>query len=161
MKNRALGVDIGNVIIENRLNDKEQLDEKGYAELPVVDGSLEALKKLFLEFSGNVFLISKCTEWAQEQILSWLDTHDFYNKTGVNRDNIYFVRARHEKDAICKKLGITHFIDDRLEVLSHMIETVPNLILFQPDQDEINKFSQFLPKVIRVENWSEVVSKLK
>jgi hypothetical protein len=29
----ALGVDIGNVIINNRLNDLKKLDEKGYAGL--------------------------------------------------------------------------------------------------------------------------------
>ena len=161
MKNTALGVDIGNVIINNRLNDKEKLDEKGYAALPFVEGAFDALKELNTQFKNEVFLISKCTEWAQGQILNWLETHDFYTKTGISAKNVYFVRERHEKDAVCKKLGITHFIDDRLEVLSHMTETVPHLILFQPDQSEVDEFVKFLPKVTRVEDWEEVIKKIK
>jgi hypothetical protein len=154
---KVLGVDIGNVIIDNRLNTQSKLDEAGYSKLPVVGGAFENLKILTDYFHGEVYLISKCTEWAQEQILTWLTNHDFYSITGINPEHIYFVRERHEKDAVCQKLDVTHFIDDRLEVLSHMIESTPNLILFKPDQKEVQDFNEFLPKVKVVNDWVEVV----
>lgn len=159
----ALGVDIGNVIINNRLNDPEvnKVDEVVYAAFPPSEGVFEALKTLNKHFQGNVYLISKCTEWAQQQILLWLKAHDFYNRTGIKMENVYFVRQRHEKDIICRKLGLTHFIDDRLEVLGHMVESTPNLILFQPDDAEVKEFEQFLPKVIVANDWSDVLEKVK
>lgn len=159
---QALGVDIGNVIINHRLSDPNDktLHEERYSTIPATEGVFEALKNLNGYFNKEVYLISKCTEWAQEKILQWLKDNDFYNKTGVKLENIYFVRERHEKDAICRKIGITHFIDDRLEVLSHMIESTPNLFLFQPDQDEINEFEEFLSKVTITNNWDEVKNKI-
>ncbi len=159
---KALGVDIGNVIINNRLNDPEanKVDEAVYATFPPSDGAFEALKTLNDYFKGEVYLLSKCTEWAEVQILLWLKAHDFYTKTGVKEENVYFVRQRHEKDGVCRKLGITHFIDDRLEVLSHMVTSTPNLILFQPDEMEVKEFEQFLSKVSVANDWTEVINKI-
>jgi hypothetical protein len=159
---KALGVDIGNVIINNRFNDPEinKVDEEVYAAFPPSEGVFEALKTLNDFFNGEVYLLSKCTPWAEEQILKWLASHDFYAKTGIKENNVYFVRQRHEKDGVCRKLGITHFIDDRLEVLSHMIESTPNLILFQPDPEEVKKFEQFLPKVSVANSWNDVLKKI-
>ncbi|MCR4334114.1 MAG: hypothetical protein NUV47_00040 [Patescibacteria group bacterium] len=160
-KNESLGIDIGNVIINHRLTDKNDktLHEERYSTIPVAEGAFDAIKKLNDEkFHGNIFLISKCTPWAQEKILIWLKDNNFYSKTGVKPENIFFCRERHEKDKICSDNNITYFIDDRLEVLSHMINTVPHLFLYQPDQSEIDEYKQFLPKVTRVESWEEVTS---
>ncbi|MES2314630.1 MAG: hypothetical protein V4524_01685 [Patescibacteria group bacterium] len=159
---KVLGVDIGNVIINNRLNDPEvnEVDEAVYAAFPPSEGVFEALKILNDYFDGEVYLISKCTEWAQIQILAWLATHDFYNKTGIKPEHVNFVRKRNEKDAVCIKLGVTHFVDDRLEVLGYMVESTPNLILFQPDQVEMEEFKQFLPHVTVTNNWNEVVKQI-
>jgi hypothetical protein len=160
----ALGIDIGNVIINHRLTDKDDktLHEERYSTIPAAEGVYEAIKELNdRKFKGNIFLISKCTPWAQEKILVWLTDNDFYAKTGVKPENVFFCRERHEKDKICKDNNITYFIDDRLEVLSHMVETAPHLFLYQPDQAEIDEYRQILPKVTRVESWAEVLKKIK
>ncbi len=163
MENKqALGIDIGNVIIDHRLSDPSDktLHEERYSTIPASEGVFEAIKKLNTYFNGQVYLISKCTPWAQEKILAWLSDNDFYNKTGVDSKNIHFVRERNEKDTICRKLGITYFIDDRLEVLSHMIKSTPNLFLFQPDKAEIKEFKRFLPNVTVVADWKETLGKI-
>lgn len=163
-EDKALGIDIGNVIINHRLTDKNDttLHEERYSTIPAAEGAFEVIKKLNdEEFHGNIFLISKCTPWAQEKILLWLIDNDFYAKTNVNPENVFFCRERSEKDQICKENNIGYFIDDRLEVLSHMVETVPSLFLYQPDQEEVNEYVQFLPRVIRVETWEEIHQKLK
>lgn len=159
----SLGIDIGNVIINHRGTNKddETLHEERYSTIPASDGVFEALNELNKLFEGRVYLISKCTPWAQEKILQWLDDNRFYDKTGINPQNVFFVREREEKDVICRRSAITHFVDDRLEVLSYMIESTPHLYLFEPDESEVTEFKQFMPKVIRVENWKEVVSKIK
>lgn len=162
--NEVLGVDIGNVIINHRLTDKDDktLHEERYSTIPATEGVFSAIKKLNdVKFHDNIFLISKCTPWAQEKILAWLKDNGFYGKTGVKPENVFFCRERHEKDKICKDNNITYFIDDRLEVLSHMIETVQHLFLYQPEQAEIDEYREFLPKVLRVESWEEVLKSIK
>lgn len=163
MKKEHLGVDIGNVIINHRLTDKndETLHEERYSTIPSVENACESLKKLNDEkFHGEIFLISKCTPWAQEKILAWLKDNDFYAKTGIKPENVFFCRERHEKEKICRTNNINYFIDDRLEVLSHLVGKIPHLFLFQPNQAEIDEYRQFLDKVIRVESWSELVEKI-
>ncbi len=160
---QALGIDIGNVIINHRLVDKNDsvLYEERYSTIPASEGMYDSIKKLNNEiFHGNIFLISKCTEWAQTKILEWLKDNDFYEKTGVKPENVLFCQERHEKDKICRDNNIDYFVDDRLEVLSYMIENVPHLYLFRAEQAEVDEFKQFLPKVTRVESWVEVVEKI-
>lgn len=159
---QSLGVDIGNVIINHRLakTDDETFYEEQYSTIPCTEGAFEALKKLNEFFNGEVYLISKCTEWAEEKILAWFVDNDFYNHTGIKQENVYFVRKRDEKDLLCQTLGITHFIDDRLEVLSYMIESTSNLYLFQPDEAELKLFEKFLPKVNVVGGWEEVLNSI-
>ena len=155
----ALGIDIGNVIINHRLTDKNDttLHEERYSTIPAAEGVFEAVNTLNKKFESRVFLISKCTEWAEEKILAWLIDNNFYEKTGLNPKNVFFCRERHEKDRICKENNITYFIDDRLEVLSHMVNTAQHLFLYQPDSAEIDEYRQFLPKVAIVESWKEIL----
>jgi len=159
---QTLGVDIGNVIINHRLmkTDDETFYEDHYSSIPSTEGAFEALFKLNTHFKGEVYLISKCTEWAEEKILAWLSDNHFYAKTGIKPENVHFVRKREEKDILCRKLEITHFIDDRLEVLSYMVESTPNLFLFQPDEADLRKFEQFLLSVTMVNGWNEVLSNI-
>ena len=52
----------------------------------------------------EVYLLSKCTEWAQEQILLWLKAHDFYTKTGVKEGNVYFITLLENKISTINQL---------------------------------------------------------
>lgn len=162
MERDALGVDIGNVIIDVRKRDPEvtEVTEAVFASFPPTEGVFEALRTLHDYYHGKLYLVSKCTEWAEEQIRLWLEAHEVYAKTGISADHVYFVRERKDKDAVCQQLGIAHFVDDRLEVLSHMVGSTPDLILFQPDQEEVQQFAHVLPHVVVVQAWSEVVAHL-
>jgi hypothetical protein len=163
MKKQLLGVDIGNVIINHRLtdNDDETLHEERYSTIPAALGVYESLKKLNDEkFSDGIFLISKCTPWAELKILAWLKDNDFYQRTGVKPDKVVFCRERRDKETICMQNNITYFIDDRLEVLSDLVGKVPHLFLYQPDQAEIDEYRQFLPKVTIVKDWADVLKKM-
>jgi hypothetical protein len=158
----TLGVDIGNVIIDHRDTSKTDilLYTMRYSTIPSTEGVFDALKELQEKvFKENIYLISKCKPWAEPKILAWLKDNDFYQRTGISSDKVFFCAERSEKANICKEKGITHFVDDRLEVLSHL-ETVPNLFLFKPDCEEVEAFKEFLPKVKVVNNWNEVVKEI-
>lgn len=155
----VIGVDIGGVLISRS---DERTDTsffgKNYLESIEVEGAFNALKSL-----GNsgfeVHLVSKCGDEIQRKTRNWLSHHDFYKRTGVNESNIWFCKARNEKAAICANIGATHFVDDRLEVLSYLTN-VSNLFLFDATEKEVRKFQHALPMVTRVSTWSELLANL-
>lgn len=159
--NETLGVDIGGVIID-RINDGTDTSffSDNFLQTTAVPGVFQALRRLVDEkFGSQVYLVSKCGRRVQEKTLQWLDHHDFYNQTGISSDHIRFCKQRHEKAGICQELGITHFIDDRLEILGNLT-TVGNLYLFQPNSNEVRRFAHFLNRVKQVDMWDEILKEL-
>jgi hypothetical protein len=155
----TLGVDIGGVIID-RVNDgtRALFFSDDYLRTVAVPGAFDALRQLVEKrFGDKVFLVSKCGQGVQDKTLHWLDHHGFYDLTGIGSKRVHFCRERHEKAGICEKLGVTHFIDDRLEVLSHLT-TVGTLYLFRPRPYEVRQFARFLSRVKQVNSWKEIMA---
>jgi hypothetical protein len=122
---------------------------------PPTPEAFEVIPALVALFDGKVWIISKCGEYTQRKTLAWLDHHDFYRRTGVPRKNVRFCRERADKAIHCRELGVTHMIDDRLEVHSAIRDVVPNLYLFGPQDGEIPDW------VIHVADWPAVAAHLK
>lgn len=158
MDSETLGVDIGGVIID-RVNDGTDTSffSDNYLRTTAVPGVFDALRRLVEKrFGDKVFLVSKCGQRVQNKTLHWLDHHRFYGLTGIERDRVHFCRERHEKAGICEELGITHFVDDRLEVLGNLT-TVGTLYLFRARPEEIRRFAHFLNRVRQVNSWQEIL----
>lgn len=156
----TLGIDIGGVIID-RINDDTDTSFFGdnYLKTTAVPGALESIARLANDkFKDRIFLVSKCDEEIRKKTLKWLAYQKFYEITGVSQENVHFCFRRNEKAEICKKLGITHFVDDRLEVLGYLIDFVKNLYLFNPQDQEVEKWKNFLPYVTCVKSWNELVN---
>lgn len=157
-KQEILGIDIGNVITAGG----NEVFTPDFLTGPAMPGAFEAIKKLVEKFGrAHVWLVSKCGQQTETRTVQWLEHHGFFESTDVCRGHVIFCRKRHEKAPICERIGITHFIDDRLEVLSHMtfIDPPMKLYLFKPRPSEVEKFFRFLPHVIRVESWEAVLNK--
>lgn len=155
-----LGIDIGGVIMD-RANDGTDTSffSANYLQTTEVRGASEAIHRLVTErFGEDVFLISKCGVRVATKTLHWLDHRRFYATTGIKQEHVHFCRERHEKAGICEELGITHFVDDRLEVLSHLT-MVGTLYLFQSRLDEVHQFRQHLHRVHQVWSWKEILAK--
>ena len=152
-----LGVDIGGVIIEGASASADtSFFSDNYLMTPALPGAIEALRRLSDErFGENIFLVSKCGARTEQKTREWLAHHLVYARTGLAPERLHFCRKRQEKAPICRDLGITHFIDDRLEVLGYL-ETVPQRFLFRPWEEEVALHAVLLPQVTRVESWAEV-----
>jgi hypothetical protein len=160
-KKEALGVDIGGVIID-RANDGTDTSffSSNYLETTAVQDVFSAIRRLVEErFGDQVFLVSKCGQSVQEKTIDWLNHHRFFHQTGVVRHHVRFCRQRVEKALICQRLGITHFVDDRLEVLGHLTPLVSKLYLFQPRPGEVRRFPQALSQVRQVNSWQEILDR--
>lgn len=158
MKTNVLGVDIGGVIIDRVNNGADtSFFSDNYLRTTAVPGVFDALRELVEKrFGDKVFLVSKCGRKVQEKTMHWLDHNGFYDSTGIKHGHIHFCRERHEKAGICQRLSVTHFVDDRLEVLSNLT-TVGTLYLFQSRPDEVQRFARFLGMVKQVNSWQEIL----
>ncbi|WP_433201365.1 hypothetical protein ACQP1G_10190 [Nocardia sp. CA-107356] len=151
-----LGVDFGRVIQGAALPDggDDTVFLSGGIEAalatPPTDGAFEVLARLVARFDGQAWVISKCGPRVQERTLQWLDHQGFYQRTGVPSDNVRFCRKRADKAIHCAELGITHMIDDRLDVHRALRDVVPNRYLFGVQGADVPDW------VRHTATWSEV-----
>jgi len=131
-----LGVDIGRVIIGTAAlggqADTSFLsggDEAAMA-TPAARGAAEALGRLTEAFDGQVWLVSKCGPRIQARSRRWLRHQRFFDRTGIAESHLRFCRKRHEKRGHAEALGLSFFVDDRADVLRHLLGLVPHLYLF-------------------------------
>ncbi|MEV0245709.1 hypothetical protein AB0H76_03860 [Nocardia sp. NPDC050712] len=133
---QSLGVDFGRVIQGAALRPGEAdtvFLDGGFDEAmrtPPSPQAFEVLSRLVARFERRVWVISKCGPRVQQRTRQWLDHHEFYDRTGVPEGNVRFCRARAQKAGHCGELGITHMIDDRIEVHQALRGLVPHLYLF-------------------------------
>jgi hypothetical protein len=127
-----LGIDFGGVIIQ-------MVDRTGRTDTQFSDTFLatpprtEALLKigaLVEAFAGLVWIISKAGARTETLTREWLSAQKFFRKTGLTKTHLRFCRERPEKRQICAELGITHFVDDRIQIMQILRGTVSNLYLF-------------------------------
>lgn len=137
MKNSQprIGIDFGRVImcpVENGVQDTSFLGRSFSEAMKTTasTGAIECIGKLVERYQGRVFIVSKCGDSVENKTRGWLSHNEVYAKTGLSQEKVHFCKKRKDKAPICQRLGITHFIDDRADVLSHMVGIVPNLYLF-------------------------------
>ena len=158
MKN--LGIDVGGVIISRANDDTDTsfFSDNYLATTPEI-GAFESINAAFARYD-NIYIVSKCGDNVRRKTLEWFKHHNFYGVTGVKEENVFFCRKRNEKVGICEQLGITTFVDDRLEILNYMLDKVDNLYLFKPQDSEIDTVvrengKNVLSRVHKVNSWKE------
>lgn len=128
----ALGIDIGGVLVD-RVAEGEDTSFFGTRPMdtPMVPGSLEAVRELLEIFGHRVYIVSKAGPKVAALSRQWLGARGYVANSGlaISPANVHFVRKRPEKHPICERLGITHFVDDRLDVHEHLV-TVDQRLLF-------------------------------
>ncbi len=167
------GVDFGNVLVKNiphnirgkvadllaaqNFSDLDDLLRKNSALVP---DAIEGLKTLVTHYGPhNVWIVSRAAGFERTINRRLLTLHRFEEHTGLLEDHIIFVDRREEKAGVCLKLGIQGHIDDRGEVLSHLVGAVPLPVWFAPTANDIRRWSSHIsPYVLQVNGWSELLS---
>lgn len=165
-----LGVDIGRVIIagpEHRSDpgdpgamEREDTaffgaDDAAALRTPCVEGAFAALAGLVEVFEGRVWLVSKASERSRRRSMVWLDHHGFWSTTGIDRGAVRFCFERHEKGPIARDLGLTHMVDDRIDVHVALRGIVPHRFLFggTPEQDRLGRLLD--EDVVATPTWTD------
>lgn len=156
----ALGIDIGRVIIGSTVDGVEDTSFIGRTvqeamQSPPSRGAFATIASLVQRFDGRVWLVSKCGPGVERKTLLWLDHWRFHEATALPRHQVRFCRQRHEKAQHARELGLTHFIDDRLEVLEAMREVVPHLLAFGEDVGTMPAWATHVRDWSAVTTWFE------
>jgi hypothetical protein len=92
-----------------------------------------------------------------------LANHRFFKETGIDSSHLRFCRQRSEKADRCAELDVTHFVDDRVDVLGYLVGTVAHLFLFgsrSGRQPEV--VGAGLPETaIAVRDWREAERRIR
>lgn len=105
----------------------------------------------------EIFIISRVNSDQKERSLKWLKDFNFFELTGIKKDNLYYCFDRRDKSLFVKALNIELFIDDRPEVLSFMDKNVRK-ILFNPiHKDKIDFWGEIKEHNMElVSNWKQI-----
>lgn len=133
-----VGIDFGGVVVRNRkLVRGEDTGLAGFHKAEAAQaGVFEAFREIISICGGRVWIISKARPRMQARTQAWLDTVDFFSRTGLEADHVRFCLERQEKEAICRELEISHFIDDHVHVMQILRHTVPHLYFFREKDGE-------------------------
>lgn len=152
-----LGIDIGRVLIAPDATDGRADTSfiggslEAAIATPPYDGMFDAVPALVQHFGGRVWLVSKAGPRVQEKTRHWLRHHRFFERTGIDPEHLRFCLERPQKAQHCGELGITHFIDDRPDVLEHLAGVVPHRYLFGPQRKPCS-----MADVVAVPSWAHV-----
>ncbi len=127
---RVLGLDVGGVLVERVAagSDSSFFGDRP-AETPMVAGALDAVRTLSSAFCGRVVIVSKAGPRVAMLTRTWLGEQGFLSADAVPSGAIHFVRRRVDKGQVCAALGVTHFVDDRIDV-HHALNSVTWRYLF-------------------------------
>lgn len=164
----VFGTDLGGVVIQpasDNVKSDTSFFNDNYLNTPPVEGAFEALRQIVecLRYQ-NVYVISKCGVEIQKKSINWMVHNDFFNATGIAPYRVNYCIERIDKVPIAARLGLTHFVDDRLDILESMNGVVPNLIKFSPPgcrhPDNVDKHIEGESRFTTAVNWYEVVQQV-
>ncbi len=139
-----IGIDLGNTLIRRR---------------EVMPHAFRVVRRLIEErFGENTHIVSRVSPEQEIRARAFVTGSEFQSNLGIPIERVHFCRERHEKGPICHRIGITHFIDDRPEVMVHMPTIVTHRILFNPNPDDLAKVKDQLGAILQVKDWLEVES---
>jgi len=120
----------------------------------IAPNSFKVISEL-VKRGDNVYMISKCNSRQKEEVERWLSYVNFFNLTGVKSENLYFCFERRDKGIFVKALNIQLMIDDRAEVMTHILPTVIKFLI-NPETDDYDRHSKQLWNCKVVANWLEI-----
>jgi hypothetical protein len=151
----ALGLDFGRVIMcapegvqggDTRFIGSPEVEA---LEIPPPAGAFDTIRELVQRFESRVWIVSTAGPRIQRLSMGWLEYHRFFEQTELTHEAVRFCRHRNDKRGHAAELRLTHFIDDRYDVLDHLSGVVGNRYLFGV-QHQIPRWA------IHVRDWAAV-----
>lgn len=149
-----IGIDIVGVLAD----DKKPFIRAGeYVIFSLMKDAIEVVGRIVNKFGAeNVFIVSRVTSHQTALATGiWMETHQFLQKTKLPLENVHLCTRHGEKTEVAKKLGITHFIDNKLNVLDYFDDNV-ELLAFRVEKSEAEEYPGLLQRIIFIDSWQEI-----
>ncbi|HVT78435.1 MAG TPA: hypothetical protein VHD87_15465 [Acidimicrobiales bacterium] len=152
----AIGIDVGGVLVD-RVGENSDTSFFGDRPMdtPMVAGAHDAVAAVLELFAGRVYIVSKAGPKIAELSRKWLALHGLTGPDAIPTEHVHFVRERVDKAQVCRQLGITHFVDDRADVLAHL-DSVDHRYLFLGGLGAHEPPPHSDAEVVRVESWARL-----
>lgn len=163
MNRIRFGIDLGNVIIDHAgFGTTSQYVQFGdYAKIPPVKDSLESLKQLLRQDHIEMLaIIYNATEVADQKILDWFACWLPQEVSLSPKFTFFRSSAGRYKLLDCRRFGITHFVDDRVEVLNGLKGEVAHLFLLNANPEEKKQHTDRGDFFREVSGWAELTTLL-
>ena len=127
----GLGIDLGGVVIAEIWGMSwVPLSLPTFRRVQPIATAKESIARLVERFGKErIHIVSQCRGFHRDRALEWLEHHGFVPEL-FTIERIHFCDRWQEKVAICAELGITHFVDNKPQVL-RSLDGVPNKHLFR------------------------------
>lgn len=119
-------------------------EEQGWNIIEPVEGAVECLNKF--SSKNKIFVISSRPAFLENVTRNWLEQYR------IKYDKLILTDGLPKLDAV-KNLGITHFIEDRLDYAVEMAKNGIKVLLFDYPW---NQCDEKQPNLFRVKNWSDI-----
>jgi hypothetical protein len=154
-----IGIDIGRVIIGPVLNGRADTSFLGSGlkdalKTPPAPGAFAGIADLVARTGGHAWLVSKCGPSVQAKTRAWLDHHQFWDLTGMDRGHLRFCLTRPEKAVHARELRLTAMIDDRVDVLAHLQGLVADRLLFGEQSEPAPAWATHVIDWAAVQAWA-------
>ncbi len=155
-----LGIDVGGVFVDRVAagSDTSFFGDRPM-DTPAVPGAIDAVSELVELFEYRVHIVSKAGPKIAELTRRWLGSRGVIGGSSIPLGNVHFVRKRPEKHPVCEQLGVTHFIDDRLDVLAHLA-TVDHRYLFTGGLGSHEEPASIPAWATKVDTWPRLIELL-
>jgi len=156
-----LGLDVGGVLVARAAGgaDTSFFGSRPMG-TPATAGAADAVRELVGIFGSRVHIVSKAGPRIEALSRAWLARNGFVGEALVAPDHLHFVTTRSDKGPVCAALGVTHFVDDRLDVLEHLT-TVPHRLLFTGGLGDQSPPARVPETVQTVATWTATVALLR
>jgi len=120
----GIGFDLGGVVLDSP-GGSVPLDSWPIREVP---GAVDTIRWMHRvgDWPSGVHVISRCGPDVEAWSRHALDHVNFFERTGLSQGHVHFVRKVGEKVDLAVQLQLTHFVDDRSDVLARMAGRIPN-----------------------------------
>jgi hypothetical protein len=115
-----VGIDIGGVVIVATDHEDTSFWGEKPMQTPAVRDAFRVIAELERLLEGRLHLVTHAGPRIESLSRQWLQHTGFWARTGMDPARLHVVRERPHKAPVCIELGITHFVDDRVDVLAHL-----------------------------------------
>lgn len=142
---KIYGFDIGGTIIR-----------PGYIkEKPPWPEAFRVIWRIVDELSPVAYIVSRVTEEQKVRGQAWLKQFDVHAITGIPPENVRWCLECKDKAPIVAELGITHFVDDRPEVMKYLAPEVVK-IMIKPDPVHLWEHHKDITNYTVCSDWLDI-----